>query len=117
MKAKFVAFGVIEIDGERFEHDVVIEAGRVSKRKKKASKPFREQFGHTPLSDHEHIPWGGRRLLVGTGMYGRLPVMPAVLKEAKRRHIKLVVVPTEEACQLLSEPRSKKAYAILHATC
>jgi|SRR5208282_271365 len=44
------SFGSIEIDGEAYEHDVVIDRGRIRKRKKKVSRKFREQFGHTPLS-------------------------------------------------------------------
>ena len=47
------AFGSIQIDGSTYEHDVVIDRGEVSKRKKKPSKKFREQFGHTPLSVEE----------------------------------------------------------------
>jgi hypothetical protein len=56
MEAKLIAFGEIEIDGERYDHDVVIEAGKVSKRAKKASKSFRSEYGHTPLSVEEEIP-------------------------------------------------------------
>jgi hypothetical protein len=47
-------------------------------RKKKASKKFRDAFGHTPLSAEERIPWKRRQLVVGTGAYGRLPVMKDV---------------------------------------
>ena len=50
-----VAFGHIEIDGVRFEHDVVIDRSQVRKRKKKASRKFREAFGHTPLSLGENL--------------------------------------------------------------
>jgi hypothetical protein len=42
-------FGSIRIDGVTYEHDVVIARGRVRKRKKKPSKPFRGAFGHTPV--------------------------------------------------------------------
>jgi hypothetical protein len=38
-------FGSIRIEGVTYEHDVVIARGRVRKRKKKASKPFRGAFG------------------------------------------------------------------------
>jgi hypothetical protein len=41
----------------------------VRKRKKGSSKQFREKFDHTPLSNGEEIPWGGKRLIVGTGAY------------------------------------------------
>ena len=44
------SFGSIQIDGSTYEHDVVIDRGGIRKRKKKPSKQFREQFGHTPLS-------------------------------------------------------------------
>jgi len=44
------SFGSIRIDGVSYDHDVVIDRGEVRKRKKKASKKFREAFGHTPLS-------------------------------------------------------------------
>ena len=117
MQARLVEFGEIEVEKERYEYDVVIEAGKVRKRKKGASKQYRSQAGHTPLSIEEKIPWGGNQLIVGTGVYGRLPVMPEVQEEARRRGIKLVVVPTEEACRLLSDLQSKDAYAILHTTC
>ena len=117
MEVKLITFGEIEIDGERYEHDVVIEAGRVRKRAKKASKSFRSEYGHTPLSVEEEIPWGGKQLIVGTGVYGSLPIMPAVHEEAKRRGIEIVALPTEDACRLLRECKRKDIYAVLHITC
>lgn len=50
MKAQLMAFGEIEIDGQRYAHDVVIDGGQIHKRAKKASKPYRAAYGHTPLS-------------------------------------------------------------------
>ena len=117
MEARLIAFGEIEIDGERYDHDVVIEAGKVSKRAKKASKSFRSEYGHTPLSAEEEIPWGGKQLIIGTGMYGSLPVMPQVHEEAKRREIEVVALPTEDACRLLRKRKGKDIYAVLHITC
>lgn len=117
MQTRLVEFGEIEIEKERYDHDVVIEAGKVRKRKKGPSKPYRGPGGHTPLSIKEKIPWGGSRLIVGTGAYGRLPVMPEVEKEAHRRGVELIAVPTEEACRLLEDLPAKDVYAILHTTC
>lgn len=117
MHARLVSFGSIEIDGERFESDVVVDRGRVAKRKKKASKPRRDRYGHTPLSLLEPIPWDCTRLIVGTGADGALPVEPDVLEEADRRHVELVAVPTEEACQLLASADPRTTNAILHVTC
>jgi len=117
MKARLVKFGEIEVEGKRYTHDVVIEGGKVRKRKKGPSKQFRDEFGHTPLSVAEEIPWGGKRLLVGTGANGALPVMDGVLAEGKQRGIEVITAPTSEVCQLLEEVKKGQANAILHCTC
>jgi hypothetical protein len=67
MRFEDFTFGSIRIDGVTYEHDVVIDRGQVRKRKKKPSKKFRAEFGHTPLSLAEKIPWKCRCLVVGTG--------------------------------------------------
>ena len=108
------SFGSIQIDGSTYEHDVVIDRGEVSKRKKKPSKKFRDEFGHTPLSVEEKIPWKCQRLVVGTGAHGGLPVMEEVKQEAQRRKIKLL--PTTEAIKALQQG-AKDTNAVLHVTC
>ena len=50
MRFEKFSFGSIRIDGTTYEHDVVIDRGKVRKRKKKPSKKFRDTLGHTPLS-------------------------------------------------------------------
>jgi hypothetical protein len=117
MHARFIGFGAVEIEGERWEKDVVIDGGRLRKRDKKPSKPHKAEYGHTPLSVSEAIPWGGRRLIVGTGAYGRLPILPEVAEEARQRGIDLIAVPTEEACRLVAESDADDVHAILHVTC
>jgi hypothetical protein len=116
MRIDQFTFGSIRIDGVIYEHDVVISRGRVRKRKKNSSKPFRDAFGHTPVSIEENIPWDCRRLVVGTGADGALPVMDEVKHEAARREVELLTVPTNEAIRALqAEP--KNTNAILHVTC
>jgi hypothetical protein len=115
MKFQQFSFGQIRIDGIEYGYDVVIDRGKVGKRKKKASKKFREAFGHTPLSLEETIPWKCHRLVVGTGE-GALPVLDEVKSEAKRRKIELLILPTEEAMELLNR-HAKSTNAILHVTC
>ena len=115
MKFQQFSFGQIRIDGIEYGYDVVIDRGKVGKRKKKASKKFREAFGHTPLSLEEEIPWKCHRLVVGIGE-GALPVMDEVKREAKRRKIELLILPTEEAMKILNQ-HIEKTNAILHVTC
>ena len=117
MRIAWLGFGAVLVEGERFETDLLIDRGRVRRRKKKASQPYRDSFGHTPLSAAEPIPWGRRRLIVGTGAYGQLPIMPEVEDEARRRDVELVVLPTPEACRLLRDVDLRDACAVLHVTC
>jgi hypothetical protein len=112
MRFEKFSFGSIRIDGVTHEHDVVIDRGTVRTRKKKASERFRDAFGHTPLSAEEKIPWKCRRLVIGTGT-GALPVMKEVKREAARRKIKLLVLPTAQAIKTLKE-NPNKTNAILH---
>ena len=110
------SFGTIRIDGTTCEHDVVINRGEVRKRKKGPSKQFGDAFGHTPLSIEEEIPWKCRHLIIGTGAYGRLLAMKEVKREAERRKVDLVVLPTSQAIDVLNKnPEATKA--ILHVTC
>ncbi len=83
---------------------------------KAASKSFRAAYGHTPLSVDEDIPWRCRRLVIGTGADGALPLMKEVEEEAHRRNVDLVVMPTAEAIEVLNEG-AKGTNAVLHLTC
>ena len=117
MEVRLLRFGAIEVDGREYEHDIVIEGGRVRKRKKKPSKPYRNEFGHTPVSAAEELPWGGSRLIIGTGVYGSLPIMPDVTDEAGCRGVDLIAIPTEDACRLIASVDRREVHAVLHVTC
>ena len=116
MRFQDFSFGSIRIDGVTYEHDIVIDRGKIRQRKKKASKKFRDAFGHTPLSAEEKIPWKCQRLVVGTGAYGNLPIMNEVLREAERREIELLIFPTAQAIEVLKQ-NPDGTNAILHVTC
>jgi len=115
---RFTAFssGSVRVDGVTYEHDLIIDRGKIRKRKKAASKKSRGAYGHTPLSIAEDIPWRCRRLVIGTGVSGALPVMKQVKEEACRRKVDLVVPPTAEAIGVLAGT-TKDTNAVLHVTC
>ncbi len=80
------------------------------------SKKFQDEYGHTPLSAEEEIPSKCRRLVIGTGAYGSLPVMKDVRSEAERRKIDLLILPTEQAIKVLGQG-AEATNGILHITC
>ena len=109
-------FGSIEVDGTTFDHDLVIDHGEIRKRKKGPSRELRARYGHTPLSIQEDIPWDCRRLVIGSGAAGSLPILDEVTEEAARRGVELIVMPTSEAIEEFQRSPDD-TNAILHLTC
>jgi hypothetical protein len=116
MRFDAFSFGAIQIDGISYDHDIVIDRGAIRKRHKQPSKKLRDAYGHTPLSTAEEIPWHCRRLVVGTGAEGRLPVTKDVRREAAHRKIDVLIVPTAQALEVLAHGMDD-TNAILHVTC
>jgi hypothetical protein len=116
MDVRYPGFGRIVVDGTEYDHDVVIDTGGLRARDKGPSKPLKREYGHTPLSTDEDIPWSGTKLIIGSGYSGRLPVLAEVETEASQRGVDLVVMPTAEAVKLLNET-DDFPNAILHVTC
>jgi hypothetical protein len=116
MRITDFSFGSVRVDDVTYDHDLIIDRGKVRKRKKGPSKQFRGAYGHTPLSVEEDIPWRCRRLVIGTGADGALPVMKQVREEAQRRKVDLVVLPTAEAIGVLTTA-ADETNAVLHVTC
>ena len=116
MRVSDYAFGSVRVDGVTYDHDLIIDCGKIRKRDKAPSRKFRGEYGHTPLSAAEDIPWRCRRLVIGTGADGAMPVLQEVRDEARRRKVDLVVLPTAEAIGVLTGAAGH-TNAILHLTC
>lgn len=117
MDIDYPGFGQIVVDGTRYDHDIIIEGDEVRPRDKGPSKSLKSRHGHTPLSVAEDIPWSKPRLIIGSGYSGRLPVLPEVTGEGKRRNVDVVVMPTAKAVNLLTEIDQPDVNAVLHVTC
>ena len=75
MRFSGYSFGSVRVDGVTYDHDLIIDRGKIRQRKKSASRKFCGATGRTLLSAAEDIPWRCRRLVIGTGADGALPVM------------------------------------------
>jgi hypothetical protein len=109
-----LSFGTINIDGESYSKDLIIDNGAIKKRDKESSKKYSEKYGHTPLSTDENIPWNCRRLIVGTGQSSALPVMEEVRDLAAQKGVELRMMSTPDAVKHLNDPFTN---FILHLTC
>jgi len=117
MDVEYPGFGIIVVEGTRYDHDVVVEDGVVRRRKKGPSREHRGRYGHTPLSAAEDLPWSKPRLIVGTGYSGRLPIMDEVATTAAEAGVELKTMPTADACALLRTLDAAAVNAVLHVTC
>ena len=111
-------FGNITIDGESFDHDIVIRlSGKVKKRKKKLSK---QQYGtsHTvSLDEAKHIyDDGAERLIIGTGQYDSVQLSDEAQGYFEERGCSVKLLPTPEAIQSWNDGQGK-IIAMFHVTC
>lgn len=114
MKVEEVSFGKIVIDGKVYRDDIVIDRGKISYRKKEESRKQKFKYGHTPLTISENIPWDCKKLVIGTGYYGSLPIGEDVKAEAVKRGVELIIEKTQDAIKHLGEPDTN---FVLHLTC
>jgi hypothetical protein len=111
-------FGLITVDKEVFDHDIVIRlSGEVKKRKKKLSK---EQYGTShvvSLAEARHIfDEGAERLVIGSGQYGNVKLSDEARGYFKEKGCSVELHSTPQAIQVWNEAEGK-TIAMFHVTC
>jgi hypothetical protein len=111
-------FGSITVDGEVYDHDIVIRlSGNVKKRKKKLSK---ERYGtsHTvSVEEAEHIyDDGAEQVIVGTGQHGVLKLSDEAEAYFKDHGCSVQALPTPDAVKAWNNAEGK-TIAMYHVTC
>ena len=118
MKIDATRFGSITIDGETYDHDVVIRlSDEVIKRKKKLSKRL---YGtsHTVSEDEARFVYekGCKEVIFGTGQYGNAALSPEAAAFFKEKGCKVVAEPTPDAIKIFNICRKPKI-GLFHVTC
>ena len=109
-------FGSLVVDGISYYHDLNHRPRQASQAEEETVEEIPRTFRTYSTSLEEKIAWKCKSLVVGTGRYRSLPVMDEVKAEARRRKIRLLIVLTDEALEILiREP--EQTNAILHVTC
>lgn len=104
-------FGWIRIDGEKYEHDVVIRLdGKVKKRKKKLSKAVYGTSHKVSLDEAKHVfEKGAAAIIVGSGQHGVLELSEECSGYFEKKGIAVEILPTPKAVALWN----KKAEAVI----
>ena len=106
-------FGEIVIHGEKYQSDVVILPSHIKAH-------WQRKNGHRLSPDDlaEVILEKPDMLIVGTGAFGKMSVLPETWRYLEAQGIELITETTEEACQLYNQLHHfKKVVAVLHLTC
>ena len=106
-------FGKIVIDGKHFTSDVIIYPDRID------ANWWRKE-GHELHPDDltEVVEEKPAVLVVGTGKWGLMEVLPETRDFLQSKGIKLIVEETDDACQTYNRLRgSERVVAALHLTC
>ena len=106
-------FGKIVIDGKHFTSDVIIYPDRID------ANWWRKE-GHElhPEDLKEVVEEKPAVLVVGTGKWGLMEVLPETRDFLQSKGIKLIVEETDDACQAYNRLLgSERVVAALHLTC
>jgi len=120
MKTKIedTSFGSITINGETFDHDVLIRlSGKVKKRKKKLSKQVYGTSHTMSLAEAEYLyETGCKKLIIGTGQQGVLALSDEAAKFFEKHSCNVILKKTPEAIKEFNDTPDKKI-GLFHVTC
>ncbi|MEM2105401.1 MAG: Mth938-like domain-containing protein [Candidatus Bathyarchaeia archaeon] len=109
-------FGVIIVNGKRYTSDVIVFPEMVF------DSWWRREGHKICLEDLKEVlnrePKPGT-LVIGTGYYGIVKILPEVENALKSQGITLIAQPTKEACQTFNKLLKSKKHVVgaFHLTC
>jgi len=111
-------FGSIVIEGETYEHDVLIRLdGSVEKRKKKLSKAVYGTSHIISLDEAKYVyEEGAERLLIGTGQTGLVSLSDEAADFFAKKKCTVELHPTPEAIGVWNQEKGS-IIALFHVTC
>ena len=117
-KTETTFFGSITIDGQKFDHDVLIRRdGTIQKRRKKLSKKF---YGTSHKISQEEAEFiyeeGAQTLVIGTGQYDQVRLSDEAQTYFAARGLEVIAAATPEAINLWNESAGE-TIGLFHVTC
>lgn len=111
-------FGSITIEGQIFEHDVIIRLnGKTKKRKKKLSKAVYGTSHMISLDEAKYVyEEKAERLIIGTGQSGMVRLSDETADYFRRKNCQVDLLPTPEAIQVWNKAKGG-VIGLFHITC
>ena len=111
-------FGWIEIDGERYEHDVLIRlGGKIKKRKKQLSKEVYGTSHTVSLDEAKHVyEKGAHVLVIGSGQDDCVRLSPEAASYLDKHGCAVRLQPTPASLDVWNA-EGADAVGLFHVTC
>ena len=112
------SFGSITVDGNSYDHDIIITLeGKVKKRKKKLSKAV---YGTSHKISLDEISYTyqdkAKGIIIGSGQHGIARMSDEAREYLKSKHCQVVLNPTPEAIEEWNKTEGKWI-GLFHITC
>jgi hypothetical protein len=114
----YTEFGLINIDGKIYEHDVLIRInGKIEKRKKKLSKKVYGTSHTISLDEAEYIfEEGAEQLIIGCGQYGVLELSPEAMEFFRKKKVEVIMDKTPASTGIWNSAKVD-SIGLFHVTC
>ena len=111
-------FGSVTIEGEVYDHDVLIRlGGKVKKRKKKLSKAMYGTSHTISLDEAKHVyQKGAERLIIGAGQFGFVELSDEAAAYFDKKGCQVELRPMKEAIEVWNEAEGA-VIGLFHITC
>jgi hypothetical protein len=111
-------FGSVTVDGQRFEHDIIIRlSGKVKKRKKKLSSALYGTSHIISMDEAKQVyQKGAERLLVGAGQFGLVELSAEAAAYFDEQGCRVDLWPMKEAIKAWNEAQGA-VLGLFHVTC
>ncbi len=111
-------FGSITVDGQRYDHDIIIGLdGKIRKRKKKLSKAI---YGTSHTISEDEIRYtfqdSPEGIIIGSGQYGVATLSDEAGEFLDKKHCRILLMPTPEAIREWNRTEGKWI-GLFHITC
>lgn len=117
---KTTEFGSITIGGVVYDHDLLVCPGaKVRKRKKKLSKAVYGSSHTISLDEAKYVYRKGdgpRRLIIGSGQYGRVHLSREAARYLARKRCDVVLRPTPDVITTWNQAKGRTV-GLFHVTC
>jgi hypothetical protein len=112
------SFGYITIEGETYEHDIIIRLnGEIKKRKKKLSKKYYDTSHIISFEEAAHIyEEGADKLIIGSGQTGIVKLSDEAIELFNKKDCQVVISPTSKAAEIWNVEKGS-VIAMFHITC